>query len=108
MWFSGNFPSARFLANPIMAPSIKISLFLLSFLCVYVNVCYLFVHHIHALACGDQKKALEPLELDLQITMSLLVWVLGTEPGSSKRTTNALNEPSLQSPVLFYNTTRRN
>ena len=74
----------------------------LSFLCIYVNSCYLFVYHIHALACGDQKKALEPLELELQITMSLLVWVLGTEPGSSKKKQQLLLMSHFCSPQFCF------
>lgn len=30
-------------------------------------------------ACRGQKRALDPLELELQVTVGCLMWVLGTE-----------------------------
>lgn len=68
-----------------------IGLFLLKkiFLFTRVPVC-LYVSHAHAVPCGCQMKAPNPLELELQM-VSCLVWVLGTEPRSSDRASRALH-----------------
>ena len=42
-------------------------------------------------AQGDQKRASDPLELELEVVVSPLMWVLGTELGSSARTACILN-----------------
>lgn len=42
------------------------------FLCVYVSVCY--VHHVHVGVHTGRKRALEPLEPRLQVTVSPLMW----------------------------------
>ena len=45
-----------------------------------------------AVVYGDQKKSLNPLELELQVTGSISpVLVLGPQLGSSGREVNALN-----------------
>lgn len=41
--------------------------------------------HTHAGTYGDQERALEPLELELQLCISIL-WVLGAQLRSSVRT----------------------
>lgn len=48
---------------------------------VCVPACH-YVHRMHA-APTEQKRVLNPLELVLEVAVSLPVWVLGTEPGSS-------------------------
>ena len=35
--------------------------------------------HMSAGTCGDLQRALEPLELELQVAISCLMWVLGPE-----------------------------
>lgn len=40
---------------------------------------------------GDQKRALDSRELELQAVVSNQTWVLGTEAGFSAITANALN-----------------
>lgn len=40
--------------------------------------------------CGGQKKALNPLELDLQGVVNHLSWVLGSESGSSVKAASVL------------------
>lgn len=48
------------------------------------SVC-LGVHHMCMGAGGDQKRMLNPLELELwAVNSKLPIWVLGTEPGSSE------------------------
>ena len=37
-------------------------------------------------ACGGQKRTSDPLELELQVAVSHLTWVLGTKLRSSRRT----------------------
>jgi hypothetical protein len=44
--------------------------------------------HVSAGAQGGQKRSLNALELDLQVTV---IWVLGNKPGSSGRVVGALN-----------------
>lgn len=38
--------------------------------------------HVSADALGVQKRALNPLELELQVLVSYQTWVLGTEPAN--------------------------
>lgn len=38
-----------------------------------------------------EKRVLDPLELDLQATVSYPTWVLGTKLGSSAKATSTLN-----------------
>lgn len=39
----------------------------------------------------ELKKVLEPVELELQVILSPMLWMLGTELGSPVRAANALN-----------------
>ena len=55
-------------------------------MCAFVNVC-----HMSADTCRGQKRASEPLELELQMVVSFLMWVLGTELKSSGQAGSALN-----------------
>lgn len=43
-------------------------------------------------ACGVQKRALNLLDLELEVVVSYLTWVLGTEFGSSARVADTLTE----------------
>jgi hypothetical protein len=59
---------------------------LVTFLSYYRNPLhiYMFVFnyvsiHLWECICREQKKALDPLELELQSVVSFLTWVLGTE-----------------------------
>lgn len=51
-----------------------------------VCVCSCVCAHL----CGDQKMALYVLELELQVVMSCLTWVLGTDLRSTVRAASAL------------------
>lgn len=42
-------------------------------------------------AQGDHQRVSDPLELELEVVVSPLMWVLGTELGSSARTACILN-----------------
>ena len=70
--------------------------------CIYdiciVSVCLYVMHMLSALV--SQKRALVPLELELQAVVSCIMWVLGTVSGPSVRAANALNQSSVSSPVL--------
>lgn len=49
------------------------------------------------------KRASESMGLELQVVVSLLTWMLGTEPGSSERARGVLNhKPSLQPCVFMF------
>lgn len=50
----------------------------------------MYVHHIPTSCLGDRNESSEPLEVKLQVGVSLLTWVLGAELGSSEGT-SALN-----------------
>lgn len=56
------------------------------------------VHHVCADTHGGQKKALDPLELKLT-SVSLPMWSLGTNLGTSGRVLTAINH--LSSPSLL-------
>lgn len=47
--------------------------------------------HVNAVVPGGQERALDFLELGLQVTVSSLVWVLGTKLEYSARAVIALN-----------------
>lgn len=47
------------------------------------------VHDVPA-AHGDQKRVLNPLELELQMVLATM-WVLAIEPGSSRRVVTAIS-----------------
>lgn len=51
-------------------------------------------------AQGGQKNVLDPLELELQATVSCSMWLLGTELGSSQRAVNVLRHCHLRSPLV--------
>jgi hypothetical protein len=60
-----------------------------------------FVHDICAVPFGGHRRALDPLELGLQTTVTIQ-WVPGEEPESSERAASALTaELSLQPHILF-------
>lgn len=56
--------------------------FIYVYVCMYLNVC-LGIH-------GDQKRKLDPLELEFLGVLSCLTWVLGTKLGSFARTASDL------------------
>lgn len=57
--------------------------FIYAYVCIYLNVCFGI--------CGDQKRKLSPLELELLGVLSCMTWVLGTKLGSSARTVSVLD-----------------
>lgn len=65
----------------------------LFYLCVYVvcSMCvYACVHVcVHPGACGNQKMALDSLELELKAVLNYPMWILGSEFGFSGRTGSA-------------------
>lgn len=46
--------------------------------------------HVHPHAYGGHKRVCDPLELEFVVAMSCLVWVMGTELGTSDRAVSAL------------------
>lgn len=66
-------------------------------MCVYV---YMSGHvHIHVGSCGDQKRVSSPLELELQVVVSHLLWVLVLKQNSGpleQQQVLSTTEPSLQ------------
>jgi hypothetical protein len=52
---------------------------------------WVYMHHMCVEAHRDQKMALDSLELESQMVVSHLMWVLWIEPGSSARAANAPN-----------------
>ena len=61
--------------------------------CVFVceGVCVSYAcAHVCADACQGQKRTSDPLEVEPQVVVSCLAWVLGTELDSSRRA-SALN-----------------
>jgi hypothetical protein len=73
-------------------------------MCVCLSVCFsvcLFILHMPSTdACKDQKTALSHLGLELQVVVSYLMWVLGTDPGSSIGAASVLNHWSF-APALW-------
>lgn len=64
-------------------------------MCVSVLTEPLSVHHMHSEPGGDQKRVLDPMEPELQMTVSYRV-VLGTESGTLKEEPVFLTpEPSI-------------
>lgn len=48
-------------------------------------------------ASGVQKRVLNPLQLELKVVMSYLIWVPGTKPGSLReQNVHLTTEPSLK------------
>lgn len=52
-----------------------------------------------AVECGGQKRALDPMEQELQVVVRCLIWVLGTAFGSSERAASILKHGAV-SPAL--------
>ena len=59
-------------------------------MCMNVLPACMFLYHMYAGAHGGQKRALDPLELELQIILSAM-WVSEIKPRSSARALIALN-----------------
>lgn len=57
---------------------------------IYFTCIYTYVY-IYAGAPGSQKKVSDPSELEMQVALSYMTWVLGTKLRSSARATNVLN-----------------
>ena len=55
--------------------------------CLHVHLCTMCVPDSY----GDQKRASDLLELELDI-LSDAIWMLGTEPGPSRGSKSALNQ----------------
>lgn len=58
----------------------------------YVSVC---ICHIYLCALGDQKGMLDPMELELQLTVSSLTGVFRTKLESSERTVGTVNRSAI-------------
>lgn len=57
-----------------------------------------------ARTCGDQKRVLDHLEMELQVAVIVRIWALGTEPLSSARDYVLLTfEPPSQAHCLSSN-----
>ena len=54
-------------------------------------IIYVYMCHVHLGACQGQKMELEPWELELQVLVSCLIWVLGTEFSFYGRTASTVN-----------------
>lgn len=75
-------------------------LILCTCVCVFLSVC--LCTRCMPSVSGGQKKALDALELELQASMSCLMWVLGTKLKSPAKAASAFKvEPSLQPSVRF-------
>lgn len=53
-------------------------------------------------ACRNQKRASDLLELELQVVMSRLIWVLGTKLQSSGKAVTPLTAESFLQPLVSY------
>lgn len=51
----------------------------------------IYVHLYIPSSCIGQKRALDLLQLGLQVVVAYPTWVLGNQPSSSARTARALN-----------------
>lgn len=82
-------------------PSYWICFRFIFMLCSWVFCLHVCVPHAYLCTHRGQKRALDPLKLELRAALL----VLGTQPGSSTRTTNALNPRAILQPllVLFLN-----
>jgi len=60
---------------------------------LFCSMCIFFFMYVHKRmdAWGDQKRVSGSQELDLEVVVSLLTWVPGTELGSSERVTSFLS-----------------
>ena len=82
---------------------LKIYLSKIVYMCACVSVCSLV--YWNAGTHGIQKRVSYPLQLDLQVVVIQLIWMVGTKLRSSARTANMLTtEHSLYTPssVYFY------
>lgn len=59
---------------------------------MFVCLACVFGHYVYAGGHGGQKKALNLLELELQVVMSCLTWELGTKLWSSATSVSALTK----------------
>lgn len=75
-------------------------LFLKLYAFILIDVCVVQVY-VYAGACRSQK-TLDRLELELQVTLSHLIWALRTEFASSERGASALNPSHLSSLFLLF------
>lgn len=72
---------------------------LLVYMYVYMPIS-MSLHHVCPCACRGRRKVSDLLELEMQVVVSCLIWLLVTEPGSSVSTASTLaTEPSLQALI---------
>lgn len=66
------------------------------FTCMYVCICAMYA------ICEGQKRAIDPLELKLQVVVRHLMWVLETKSGPLGESSKSLltTEPSLRPPFI--------
>lgn len=58
--------------------------FLFQKICVYAYACdSVYIYHMCASACRDQKRVMDSLEIELQAVVTYPMWVLGTQLCSS-------------------------
>ena len=55
------------------------------------RICFIIYVYAYRVTLGGQKRPSDPLELELQVAVSHLVWVLGTKLGSSVRAAKTLS-----------------
>lgn len=56
-----------------------------------------YMHYVHVEAYRGQRRVSDPLELELQVVVSCLRWMLGTEPMCSARAVSTLSHQVLSS-----------
>lgn len=66
---------------------------------------HIYVYRMSVDLHGDQRRASDPLDLELQRDVSYMVWVPGTKPGSSAKAAGAFNHRVISSapPALPFN-----
>lgn len=68
------------------------------FICVSV---WIYVHHMPVGTQGGQR-LLGSLELELQVFVNHLIWILGTKPGFSARAVNVLKHWAISSVPIWF------
>lgn len=80
----------------VMLTAPHTSLFL-DFFYMYVCDLYIYIYRTSVDLHGDQRRASDPLDLELQRAVGYMVWVPGTKPGSSAKVAGTLNHRGISS-----------
>lgn len=79
---------------------LRIILFIFSVMCICLSMCGHI--QVNSVTCGGQKRALDALEVEVQVMVRIMARMLGTKLGSSERAKDIHTAESPLQPSGYF------